>query len=131
MRFRRQHGALDDRTARDAAPASPAVRYGGVVGVTLAFLLLLAFYLTVATAAQRADLARKHARLEVDRQAACSAFTHPAERSRCAITLAHHGSGSGSADVVASQQPGNDLLSTAWRERHGVARRSHRTAGLY
>ena len=129
MRSRLQQESSDTLATRLDAPVSPGIRYGGLIGVMLAFLLLLAFYLTVAGAAHRADLARQHARLEVDRQAACSAFTHAVERSRCADRLAHHAAGAGAA--VASEQPVNDLLSTAWRERHAVARRPHRTAGIY
>lgn len=131
MRPGRQDEALDARAARVDAERSPRVRYGGVIGVMFAFLLLLAFYLTVAGAAHRANLARQQARLEIDRQAACSAFSQAAERLRCAVTLAHHGIGSGSAAVVISAQPPNDLLSATWREHPVVARRPHRTAGLF
>ena len=130
MTIRRPHRTLGARAAGEPAAAPRAVRYGGALALMLALLLLLAFYLTVATAARRAELARQHARLEIDRQAACSAFSRPAERSRCAVGLAQHGSGDGSA-VVGSEQPPNALLSTAWREHHVVARRPHRTAGLY
>lgn len=131
MTTSRQHRALGSAPEGEPAAASRAVRYGGVIALVAALLLLGAFYLTVSTAARQAELARKHARLEIDRQAACSAFAQPAARSRCAVGLAPHGSAAGSVAVVGSEPPANDLLSTAWRERRVVARRPHRTAGLY
>jgi len=131
MTPRRLHRALGSPEEGKPAAALRAIRYGGVIALLAALVLLAAFYLTVATAAQRAELAHKHARLEIDRRAACSAFTQPTDRSRCAVGPAHPGSGDGSVAVVGSEQPPNDLLSTAWRERHVVGRRPHRTAGLY
>jgi hypothetical protein len=67
----------------------PAVARGlGVGGLLLAFGLLIGFYIVVAGAVHRAELTRQHARLDLDRQAACSAFTQAQARELCALTAA-------------------------------------------
>jgi hypothetical protein len=129
MRARRLEEGHDPHDHGGAQLAASWARYSGFAGVLIAFLLLAAFYLTVAGAAHRADLARQQARLELDRQAACSAFARAADRSLCAVTLAHR-------DAVhafgGAPQPANDLLSSAtYRERHVGSQRPQRTAALY
>ena len=127
MRGNRQEEASDRRS-----PALPDVsamtRYSGVAGVLIAFVLLAAFYLTVAGSVQRGELARQQARLELDRQAACSTFSRAADRSLCAVTLAH---GRSPAALESAPQPSNDLLPATYRERHVGPRQPQRTAGLY
>ena len=86
-----------NRRARAAAAAwldswehMPAVaRSLGVAGVVLAFALLIGFYIVVAGAVHRAELGRQHARLEIERAAACSAFTQAEARELCAVTIAN------------------------------------------
>jgi hypothetical protein len=127
MRARRLQEEHDPRNAGAAQLAAGWARYSGFAGVLIAFLLLAAFYLTVAGAAHRADLARQQARLELDRQAACSAFSHAADRSLCTVTHRDPAHAFGNAP-----QPANDLLSSAtYRERHTGSRHSQRTAALY
>ena len=128
----------DVPASRAGVTRSPGIRYGSVAGLMLAFLLLLAFYFTVAAAVHHAELRRQNARLEIDRRAACSMLAQEAERERCTVRLAQHGSEPARAAVVGSEQPSNvseqpsnELLSTSWRECHVVTRRPHRTAGLY
>ena len=60
----------------------------GLGGVLLAFGLLIGFYIVVAGAVHRAEIGRQHARVDLDRQAACSAFTQAEARDLCAVTIA-------------------------------------------
>lgn len=128
MRGSRREEAREQRTEA-VLEVSPVARYSGFAGVLIAFVLLAAFYLTVAGALQRGELARQQARLELDRQAACSTFSRAADRSLCAVTLAH---GRSPAALESTPQPSNDLLSATYRERHVAPRNpQQRTAGLF
>jgi hypothetical protein len=60
----------------------------GLGGLLLAFGLLIGFYIVVAGAVHRAEAGRQQARLDVDRHAACSAFTQAEARDLCAVTIA-------------------------------------------
>ena len=60
----------------------------GVGGLVLAFGLLIGFYIVVAGAVHRAELRVQQAQLEIDRQAACSAFTQAEARDLCGVTIA-------------------------------------------
>ena len=66
----------------------PLVRGLGIGGLLLAFGLLIGFYIVVAGAVHRAELGRQQARLALDRQAACAAFTQAQTRELCAVTVA-------------------------------------------
>ena len=82
--------------ARTEAPSRAATwdqmpaltRALGLGGLILAFGLLIGFYIVVAGAVQRAELGRQQARLDVGRQAACTAFTQAVARDLCAVTIA-------------------------------------------
>ncbi|HUP08035.1 MAG TPA: hypothetical protein VMU47_12825 [Caldimonas sp.] len=66
----------------------PAMTRGfGVSGLLLAFGLLVGFYIVVAGAVHRAELGRERARLALDHQAACAAFTEAQMRDLCALTV--------------------------------------------
>ena len=65
----------------------PVTRGLGIGGLLLAFGLLIGFYIVVAGAVHRAEIGRQHARLELDRQAACGAFTQQQARELCAVTM--------------------------------------------
>jgi hypothetical protein len=88
----------------------------GLGGLLLAFGLLIGFYVVVAGAVHRAEVGRQQVRLDVDRQAACSAFTQAESRDLCAVTFA-------------VRVPPNDLAKavykpSAWASsRHQVASR--------
>ena len=60
----------------------------GLGGLILAFGLLMGFYIVVAGAVHRAEVGRQQARLDIDRQAACTAFTQVEARDLCAVTVA-------------------------------------------
>jgi len=86
----------------------------GLSGLLLAFGLLIGFYIVVAGAVHRADAGRRQARLDVDRHAACSAFTQAEAGDLCAVT-------------IVSRVPPNNLAKavyqpSAWASaRHPVA----------
>jgi hypothetical protein len=128
MRAERQEEARDPRNGAAVRAPSAWARYSGFAAVLIAFVLIVAFYLTVAAASQRAELARRQARLELDRQAACNAFARATDRSLCAVAFAHRRS---PAAVESAPQPANDVLSATYRERHVGPRHPPRTAGLY
>jgi hypothetical protein len=67
--------------------SSPLARGFGVVGLLLAFLLLIGFYIVVAGAVHRAEHGREAVRLTLDRQAACTAFSQLEARQLCALTM--------------------------------------------
>jgi hypothetical protein len=64
------------------------VRALGLGGLALAFGLLIGFYIVVAGAVHRAEAGRQQARLDIDQQAACSAFSQAEARDLCAVTVA-------------------------------------------
>jgi hypothetical protein len=66
---------------------APVARGFGIGGLLLAFGLLIGFYVVVAGAVHRAEIGRQHARLELDRQAACAAFSAQETRELCAVTM--------------------------------------------
>ena len=87
----------------------------GLAGLILAFGLLMGFYIVVAGAVHRAEMSHQQARLDIDRQAVCAAFTQAEARDLCAVT-------------VASRAPANNLAHAvyqpAWSPvRHQVASR--------
>jgi hypothetical protein len=97
----------------------PAVaRALGLAGVALAFALLVGFYIVVAGAVHRAELGRAHARLEIDRQAACGAFTQTEARELCAVT-------------IAPRAPAGAVVRAVYERPASVAPRPDITARLY
>ena len=76
------------------------VRALGLGGLVLAFGLLIGFYIVVAGAVHRAEVGRQQARLDVDRQAACTAFTQAEARDLCAVTVATRAPASNVAHAV-------------------------------
>jgi len=66
----------------------PITRGFGIGGLLVAFGLLIGFYIVVAGAVHRAELGRQEARVALDRQAACAAFTQAQSRELCALTVA-------------------------------------------
>jgi hypothetical protein len=67
--------------------SSPLARGFGIGGLLLAFGLLIGFYIVVAGAVHRAERGREEARLALDRQAACTAFSPVEARELCALTM--------------------------------------------
>ena len=67
--------------------SSPLARGFGALGLLLAFGLLIGFYVVVAGAVHRAERGREDARLALDREAACAAFSQVQARELCALTL--------------------------------------------
>ena len=81
-------GAMVGRWVETWARMPATARALGLGGVLLAFGLLIGFYIVVASAVHRAELVHQHARLDLDRHVACSAFTQADARELCAVTTA-------------------------------------------
>ena len=94
----------------------PIARGFGVGGLLLAFGLLIGFYMVVAGAVHRAESGRQQARVALDRQTACAAFTQAQSRELCALTVA----------VPSQQDIAHALYQPTWRPA-----RAQMTARVY
>jgi len=94
----------------------PLARGFGVGGLLLAFGLLIGFYIVVAGAVHRAEQGRQQARLALDRQVACAAFTQAQSRELCALTV----------PVPDQRNVAHAVYEPAWRSARGQM-----TARLY
>jgi len=86
----------------------PMTRGFGLGGLLLAFGMLVGFYIIVAGAVHRAELGRERARLALDREAACAAFTEAQTRDLCALTV----------PVPDQRKVARAVYEPAWRPPH-------------
>jgi hypothetical protein len=106
--------------ATSTAPADKAqlANYLTLGGALLALALLIGFYWVVSSLVQRAESGRQQARLAVERQVVCSAFSSTASRELCASTVATH-------------VPANAMLRASYEAPAWNGRKRQLTASLH
>jgi hypothetical protein len=80
-----QPGGVPERAWADA---SPVARRLALAASLIAIALLGAFYSVVSHAVGRADAGRQQARVAMERQVMCSAFSSDSSRDLCLLTVA-------------------------------------------
>lgn len=98
-------------------------RVVGMAGACLAFVLLWGFYSIVQGAVHRAEAGREQARVAVERQAVCSAFSAASSRELCAVTIAAH--------AATNAGPANSVLRASYKQPLWTARKPELTAAVY
>ena len=93
-------------------------RWLAVAGALLVVGLLIGFYWVVSSLVQRAEHGRERARLSVDRQVACSAFSSASSRELCISTIAAH-------------VPANAVLQASYEQPRASLRKRAATVGLH
>ena len=96
-------------------------------GALLVVGLLIGFYWVVSSLVQRAEHGREQARLSVDRQVACSAFSSASSRELCVSTLAAHVPPNAAAPHV----PSNAVLQASYEQPRASLRKRAATVGLH